>query len=919
MSDLTPHLILCTTARLSRGLQLHYQQQLSLQQTQWQTPQIFTLQQWLIQLMQQGILAGEVDLQTFPHVHLNAIAEKMLWQEAIQNCIQKHELAELFDVVSLADAAIAANQLMIEWQVNDAQLNGYFQSVETRQFLRWRAAFQTLCARNNALECARILALQVEFLATTTLPLPSKIELAGFDRITPLEQKLIANLQAKNVQVTFLQHHQNAQQLKQVECDDCDAECRAAVAWAKETFTQNPQANLAIITPVLGNLRTKLADLLDDIFHPETLHPSLYETPRIVDFSIGAPLSEHAMIATALRLLRLASSARSIAQADLSALLLDNYWGAEAELDARHLLDAQMRKKLTRTVSLQSLAILAQKISGFELTNIAIASTAISSHPLTQFLSHLTFLQDAQSQWRGKNLPSYWAQQFSQLLANVNWANTRSLSSYEYQAQQSWLKALEYFAELNVLSSSISAIEAVNKISQICAASMFLPETTGNPRLQLLGMLETSAVPLDGAWVLGMNDQHWPPPARPNPLLPVKLQRDLNMPNADTDIQAEFAQKVQQRLINSASTIVFSWARKEADRELRASPLLSDMPFIDSVTTVSTIAETLSANMISQSMIEFLDDHIAPPITAVEKMRGGSALFEAQAVCPAWLFYQYRLGAKALESPTDGLDSLERGNLTHDVLQQFWLKWKSATQLKSLSDSQLEIAIKTAIDTAFKAARNIENVPKQILQIEQQRLLPLINTWLQLEKQRTDFIVEACEAEHQLIIEDLEITLRIDRIDALTDGGLVIIDYKTGSSKPSHSSWADERITKPQIPLYAALVLKDQQVTAACFAKVDPLECQFSGVSENDVLPNIKPFNVLSNNSVFSEFADFEALILHWQNSLTSIAHEIKTGVANVRFEDEADLLYCEVKPLLRLPERALQFEQQTSLTKKVG
>ena len=145
MPEITPHLILCTTARLGRGLQLHYQQQLSLQQTQWQTPQIMTLQQWLSQLMQQGILAGEVDLQTFPRVHLNAITEKMLWQQAIQSSIQKHELAELFDVVSLADAAIAANQLLIEWQVDDAQLNAYFQSVETRQFLRWRAAFQVLC------------------------------------------------------------------------------------------------------------------------------------------------------------------------------------------------------------------------------------------------------------------------------------------------------------------------------------------------------------------------------------------------------------------------------------------------------------------------------------------------------------------------------------------------------------------------------------------------------------------------------------------------------------------------------------------------------------------------------------------------------------------------------------------------------
>ncbi len=903
MLNLTPHLILCTTARLSRGLQLYHQRQLSLKQTQWQTPKILTLQQWLTQLMQQAILINEIEAQTFAVIHLNAISEKMLWQQAIESCIQKHELAALFDIASLADAAMQANQLLVEWQVSDAQLNSYFQSVETRQFLRWRQAFRLLCKKNNALECARLLALQVDYIANTSFSLPATIELAGFDRTTPLEQQLIKNLSAKNVSVTFLQAQQNALPAQQIACDDGDAECRAAVAWAKQKLTQNPQANLAIITPLLGNIRSKLSDLLDDTFHAETLHPSLYETPRIMDFSIGAALSEHPLINSALRLLRLAVSRQNMAQSELSALMLDVYWGAATELDARNLLDAQMRKNLSSQVSLQSLIQLAEKFD----------KNTKGSQSLTQCLSHLQLLQNAQTQWRTKNSPAFWAAQFSQLLTHVNWANTRSLSSYEFQAQQAWLKALQHLSALEALTGAITVAEAAHQLHQICVGSMFLPETTGNPRIQLLGMLENSAIALDGAWVLGMNDQHWPPPAKPNALLPIKMQRDLNMPNADTDIQAEFAQKVQQRLLSSANEVVFSWAKKDADRELRASPLLSQLAFTDAIDSISTMAEMLSTKKIHENLLERIDDQIAPAITLTEKLRGGSALFEAQAICPAWAFYQYRLGAKSLESPTDGLDNLARGNLTHAVLQQFWGQCRTSANLTSLSNAQLEAAIKTAIAAVFKHARHIENIPKQILQIEQQRLLPLIDTWLQLEKQRADFSVIECEAQHILTIEGLEITLRIDRIDALGDGGLVIIDYKTGSSKPSHSSWADERISKPQIPLYAALVLKHEPVVAACFAKVDLLACQFSGVSEKDALPNIKPFSALSNGSVFKEFADFEALILHWQHSLTAIANEVKRGGACVKFENETDLLYCEVKPLLRLPERALQFEQQSS------
>ena len=204
MLKLTPHLILCATARLARGLQLHYQRQLSLIQTQWQTPQIMTLQQWLMQLTQQALLAGEVDSHTFAAIHLNAISEKILWQVAIQSCIQKHQLAELFDIASLADAAMQANQLLIEGQVSDDRLNTYFQSVETRQFLRWRQVFQNLCSEKNAMECTRALSLQIDYASKTTLPLPVAIELAGFDRITPLEQRFIANLQEKNLRVHFL-------------------------------------------------------------------------------------------------------------------------------------------------------------------------------------------------------------------------------------------------------------------------------------------------------------------------------------------------------------------------------------------------------------------------------------------------------------------------------------------------------------------------------------------------------------------------------------------------------------------------------------------------------------------------------------------------------------------------------------------
>lgn len=892
MQIVQPIILICATARLARAQQtLLNQAQTAAKQTQWPMQKVLTLQQWLQEISTQAMLCGEVMADSFPAYTLNHFAEKLLWQEAIEQCLAKHELADLFDVPNLAQSAMEANQRLIEWQISDEQLNTCFISSETRQFLRWRAVFQGLCKKHDALEGARILALQGGVITKTQLALPQTMHWLGFDRITPLEQHLIDILSAKNVQVKVVQAKTPNQNLSQMACDDINAECRAAIAWANAQLTANPQANLAIVSPVLANIRRPLADLLDDTFHPETLQAVHYEDDRIYDFSLGLGLSEQAIVRTALNLLRISAANKTHEQPNFSALLLDVHWGDLQEFDARNLLDARMRKTLTRSLKLSALMTLAEK----------------NSHS-NQTAECLKQLQSAQQSWSKKQLPSAWAQVFSLHLLHLNWAQTRALSSHEYQAKQKWQEALTSFATLDALTGTLSASDAVQKLQQLCSATMFQPEAGDKVRIQILGMLESLPASIDAIWVLGMNDQFWPPPAAPNALLPSLLQRDLQIPGASPDVQSAFAQKIHARLCNSATAVVFSWSRKDGDRELRPSPLLANIAVSSDIMTVNTLAERLA----NPTNMQVLDDNLAPPMTADEQVRGGSKLFEAQAICPAWAFYQYRLGAKKLEEPSEGLDNMTRGNLVHAVLQYFWLSCKDSYTLKSLSATALEASIGKAIDKAILAMKDefSLNLPAQILNIEHRRLQQLLKTWLALEKTRADFVVRDCEATHTLNIKGLEITCRIDRVDALEGGDLVVIDYKTGSL-PALKTWADDRIFEPQLPLYASLALQNNQVVAACFARVNIEECKFSGIAaEQDLVPNLTALTKLKSNSNFLPFADFSALIAHWKNSLNAIALEIKSGEASVMFEKETDLMYCEVKPLLRLPERALQFEK---------
>lgn len=908
---LTPQTItICATARLVRGvLAQHQKSQLESGITQWQLAEAYTLQQWLDRLIGNASLLGLLPSDALPTITLSKVAETYLWEQAIETCLAKHEAAALFDIRSMAKSAIEANDLMLNWRLSEADINQQFMTQETRQFLRWRHAFEALCAKQNAIETARLTSLQIALftqyqqLITSELALPKHIKLAGFDRITPLEADLIALLRNCGVEVEMTANklHSDAS-IEYFAAVDANNECRAAVAWAKQKLAENPKAQLAIISPALGSNRRELADLLDDTFHPETLHSSDYENPRCYDFSLGLALTEYAIVHSALQLLRLVANKASLIFDEVTPLLQDVYWGGQNELDARAQLDAHLRRNMSASYSLDALIKQASKL----------LSNGIQLNGLLENLTQVLRFQNQQGKQR--LVLSVWVAAFVQLLDELNWAKTRSLSSHEFQTHQAFFKCLKELSALDAIFGNVSVSVAVQKITELCNATMFQAEAKGDIHIQILGLLETPAVQLDAVWALNMNDQHWPPAVKLNPLLPADLQRKCGTPNASAAVQSQFASLVQERLITCAPEVVFSYALKEDDRELRPSPLLQYDAAFKQPNTITTLAESLA----QPAQLEMLDDYIAPAVLPEEQIRGGVSLFAAQAKCPVWAFYQYRLGAAKLETPVDGLDTMSRGSLLHKVLQLFWLDCVSLSNLKALSEVQLLEKINAAIEKSIEdlSAEISYHIPPQVLQIEKNRLRQIMQIWLTLEHERADFVVEACEKKFEVEVEGLKLNLSIDRIDKLSEGGLVVIDYKT-SSIVSNGSWAEDRITEPQLPIYVVLALKYEQVVAVSFAKIRSDEIKFVGLSaEEGVLPKVTALEKVTKSSAFYDFTNWDALLEHWYTSLTNIAQEIKQGVASVTVSNEADLIYCDVKPLLRLPERLLQFEHMQAALK---
>jgi exodeoxyribonuclease-5 len=247
----------------------------------------------------------------------------------------------------------------------------------------------------------------------------------------------------------------------------------------------------------------------------------------------------------------------------------------------------------------------------------------------------------------------------------------------------------------------------------------------------------------------------------------------------------------------------------------------------------------------------------------------------------------------------------------HEVLAAFWQpnqKPRNFTDLRDMNETDFSQALNLAIGNTLRSFSTESNVVSAtVLELEHERLYKLIGDWLQYEKGRgIAFNIVACEAEKQVNICGIELTLKIDRIHALENGELEFIDYKTGQ-KPEMKSWGESRITEPQLPIYAVFWTEDaSKVAAVRFGMVKIAEHAFLGVADTDFETETdkrKP-------AFLQNFSDWQALLAHWKTSIEAIAQEIKAGEAAVRFEDENLLVYCEVTPLLRLPERQLQFER---------
>lgn len=869
---------LCATTRLAQTLR----QQMPDGACAWQAPVALTMGQWLDELAEEVLLSTDARLPQ----PLVADAERLLWELVIADDLAagSQSSSALFDLPGLAKSAMDAHALCRQWG-----LQAGADSEESRLFSAWQRLFLRRCEIGGWIDVLGLQQQLMALLAQGKCALPKRVVFCGFDRLTSLETQLATVLQARGVMLENWDLAAVDRSTVEVfACADATAECHAAVSWAVQQLAANPAGKFGIVAPDLAGVRDRLAHLLDAVLHPLAMRPDGAELPRSYNISLGRPLLEHPLVGKAIALLSLGAGRAPIEQSQLSALLLGPFWAGDvSEADARALLDASMRRQLpyfTTPAGLQRLAERDHHDCPKTCAALATGAAAFEKAPRNQ-------------------LSSDWAGLFRQALGGFGWPGERSLSSDEFQAHRAFVEVLSGFGRFDTLLGRLGLGAALARLRDLCRARLFQPETRGEPKIQVLGVLESVGLTFDALWVMGLNDDRWPAPPKPNPLLPVEAQRAAGSSHASAEVELDFARRVHARLLRAAPLVNLSWARAEGNRVLRPSPLLGDQPLaVDVEQKLKTLADRMSA----PHALVAIEDAVAPPVEAGERVAGGSGLLRAQAICPAWAFYQYRLGARALDAPVEGLDPADRGTLVHAALEAFWRRVADSAAFSALLVSGLGRVVAESVEAALLQfeSKQRQTLPPRFRQLEAGRLNTLLIRWLNVEAARQQpFQVLACEQAAELEIEGIRVNLVVDRIDQLADGRQVIIDYKTGAAIDI-DNWSSPRITEPQLPIYAALVA--ERVAALVFAKVLIDKPAFAGVADAaDRLPGVRALGD-SRQKVFppASFPDWDSVILHWRECLPVVAREVGAGVAGVCFSDEAALKYCEVRPLLRLAER---------------
>lgn len=866
--------LLTVNQRLARHRSIQYQQwQQARGSDWWETPAILPARSWLLGLHAHLLASGESTRTLLPE-----LLQQQVWQE----CIDSDDSMLLLDSNAASRGARRAWEVACAWQCHPVEDD--YLPLDQFVWSRWRIRYQAMLDEKGSVDHAALTDHILEILDSGRGlgHLPEKIILDGFLQLPPQLEALVLTLKNSGVDVELLRSEANAL-VHPVEYEDDAQEMLGIALHMRTELERDINQSLGLVVPDLQNRRAEVLRAFDQVFYPALSPVQIREKGRPYDLSIGLPLADTAVIQAALSIVKLCAS--EIRGSEISALLLSPYLSAgSGESHRREQLDKGLRDHRVRKLDLTGLNnfLDGKGLLGKKVRNLA----------QTKKLTSATL--------------STWATRISQWLKELGWPGS-GMDTEEYQAVSAWMECLD---DLQLLDNNegVSANDALSLINRLARERVFQLDTPATP-IQIMGRLESHGIAFDCLWVAGLDSEQWPAVGSPTPFLSIVQQKAAGVPDASAPARLLLAEREFLQWSSQAPLLIASRATSRDGKELDAA----SVPTVTASEHNRELSDTRLAHLkkiqplenpvkeLRQALhLDSIQDNYGPALPSGSEVKGGARLFENQALCPFKSFALHRLSIRPLEEAGLGLDPRQHGTLLHQILEFFWQEVQTQEQLLAFSEEEFNDVLLRTINAAIDKCE----VPAPLIELERARLLDLLREWFKTQEViRPTFEVVSLEQKQSIEHGGIIMSVMLDRIDKVGDD-LVVVDYKTGVSN-SVNSWADNRISNPQLPLY---VLTNEEIKGATFAQVARNQCKFKGVtSDMDMLPKVKTTVTKSRNGQATEreLDSWHDWRLHWKEALDAVALEVRQGLATVSPMKGA-CTHCELTSLCRIGDEQL-------------
>lgn len=845
--------VIVPSERMARELRIEYSRRRSAEQHIWAAPHIIAFRQWTLARWADCL----ADLQLLHPAQELALHRYVLEADGLgERVVAPMSLARQ---MREADR-IADNHRLV---LDAADIGS---SDEYAVFMRLREQLQERMTQRGWITAERVVDDLIARADAGEWTPDEDIGFYGFVALTGQQRYLAEALQARGsiVDIHRLAAPEPSQTSLRVS-PDTDGEVQALANDLAELLdgVGDEQPRIAVFVPDIQKCRGRLDRILSARLTPGDRLPGDDDSPRPWAYSRGLAMSDTAAIGAAMDLLKLGQ--RDNEASRLSRVVLSaSFWGQASAVDR-----AQVE------YALRSL--------GGSRHKVGILHRLAERAPVSDMTrSLIEALCRSVDETPTNALPSAWCQLFDARLAAARWSLFREASSADYQLLNAWREIQRQMAAMDDQLGQINQGRAWAWLNELLVARDFNPRSQAIEPIRVLEYEDAPGMRFDHAFVLGLTGDTLPRPVRQSPFFEPDLLAQAGVPDATPERCLESGRRLAEWLAGSAASITLSThAFGERGQMQMPSPMFGPWPApspVDEPVRVSLALETPDSD----------------PVPAVsdeeaEGVRGGVSILAWQAQVPYVAFMRSRIGVKPMPETGAALSPRVQGTFIHRVLERLWGEIVDSDTLRSMSaESRRELI---AAET-YAAAEEDRLLPaaiygRALAGLERRRVADLCDRWMRAEAKRVcPFEVVARERQVETRIAGLPLKLKIDRVDRVQDGGqdrIVLLDYKTGGYV-STAGWKPERLSDPQLPLYASSDATDALDVGGC-----------DGIGLAHVAAHGNGFKLCSSfaddfiadrkGEIGHGIADWQEQLDGWREALQANAEAFMAGEAGVTHE----------------------------------